>query len=358
MKKIISMLLAVSMCFSMGISAVASNTKEITATGGVKIYDKDGDLITTLDSNLSADVEFDTKMYINVSDLFTDQGLDVSDLKSDKLVRFSAKKDTGGKYISKISLATEKKLGKLPRGSYITLTSSDSLSVDEEKVRFTVKFRTREDGVLDSGSLSGDQYEATFTLWISNPKVSDYIEAGKRGIYEPEENDESEITWSDSDGDIAMLKFNVDSDSEKMYIKLSTKVVEDLYAKYGDPVNADLYFRTFPGIKNISSTSRASLYLYNPWEYDYSVVPTEIYIYSYADGKLTDVSNNFVWDENEGAWITRTRSLETYILSDKKLNTESDSLSTNSKSGTINRIQSVNKNSTGTSLIKGIAKKS
>lgn len=326
MKKFLCLLLASAMCAGMVVTAAAANSTTLTATAGVKAYDDDGDLITTVDSGLSADVEFDKDLYLSITDLFADQGLNVADVDDKDLVSFSAKKNEGSKYIEKISLVTEKKLDNLSgRDSYIKVTTKDSMALDEEKVQFTIKFKVKKDDALEIGSGKSDEYEAKFTLWVSNPVVSDSLDTGDRGIYKPEKNDENEIVWAGADGDVAMLRFDSDDDSDKMFIKLSTKSIEDVYVRYGDPVDADLYFRSFAGTPTIPSTSRASLFLYNPWaDSDDDVNINRVRIYSYDKGEVTDVTELFKWDSEEEAWVTKTRTLGSYIISDKELDIEEE----------------------------------
>lgn len=319
MKKTLAMILAASMCCSLAVTAFAAGVTDITATGGTKVYDADGNLLATLDSGFSTDVEFDQTLYIDVADLVVDQGLSLADINDDDKVSFSSKKTTGSKYISKLSLESEYRLdGHSGRGTYIKLTSADILTTDEQKVQFTATFKAKKDDAILTGSKSGDKFEADFTIWLSNPEVSDDITAGDGGVYKPEKNDDNELVWSDGSGDVAMLKFYADDSASKMAIKLSTKSISSIYTEYGDPVDAELYFRAFQGVTNIPSTSRANLYLYSPFEDD-DVDYRDVFIYTLVDGELSDATMLFKWDSEEEAWTCKTRQLGTYIISDTEL---------------------------------------
>lgn len=327
MKKIVSFVLATAMVMASATAVYAAgNTTTLTATNGVTVYDKDGEQIKTLDSGLAADVEFGTTMYLDVAELFVDQGLSVTDLNKKDLVNFSSKKTTGSKFISGISLVTEKKIGDMNnRGTYIKVDASNSLNTDEEKVKFDVTFKVRKENALKAGTVVGDTYKASITMWVSNNTVNSDVETGGKGVYTPEKNEENEIVWSDSTGDVAMVRFNAHNEAKKMYIKLSTNSVESVYKNYADKVNADVYFRDFKGTSEIPSTSRASLYLYSPWE---EVDIYNVYIYTIVDGKLIDKTTEFSWVADENAWTTKTRTLGTYVISDKDLEIEEEYIGT------------------------------
>ncbi|WP_147539454.1 LPXTG cell wall anchor domain-containing protein, partial [Anaerotruncus rubiinfantis] len=129
--------------------------------------------------------------------------------------------------------------------------------------------------------------------------------------------------------DRAALKFEADDDASKFYARLSTSTDRTLYAEYGDPVDADLWFYDFVTNPTIPSTSRATLTLGIPWDEDdddYIPDPETCFIYERdADGNLTDVTDKFTFSEDDEeipGWSMKTRVLGTYVLSDTELDIE------------------------------------
>ena len=53
------------------------------------------------------------------------------------------------------------------------------------------------------------------------------------------------------------------------------------------------------------------------------VDPEDVYIYLVSStGKLTNVTDSFWYDEDEDAFLTRTRTLGTWVISDGKVSTK------------------------------------
>ena len=139
---------------------------------------------------------------------------------------------------------------------------------------------------------------------------------------DPDANDTNTLIWGD---DRAALKFDADDDASKFYARLSTSNMSDVYAEYGDPVDADLWFYNFVGSPTVPATSKATLTLGIPWDDDddYTPDPENCYIYTLdSDGYLTDVTASFTYSEDDQeipGWSIRTRQLGTYIVSDTEL---------------------------------------
>ena len=109
----------------------------------------------------------------------------------------------------------------------------------------------------------------------------------------------------------------------------SASNLSDVYAEYGDPVDADLWFYNFVGSPTVPATSKATLTLGIPWDDDddYTPDPENCYIYTLdSDGYLTDVTASFTYSEDDQeipGWSIRTRQLGTYIVSDTELDIDS-----------------------------------
>ena len=173
-----------------------------------------------------------------------------------------------------------------------------------------------------------DTIKVDMTFWVNNV-IEDGedtdMDAGDAFVFNPTSNEENLIIWNTENGERAALKFDADDDADKFYAKLSIKSNSSIYAEYGDPVGADLWFYDFVGSSAIPATSRATLTLGIPWDEDDDYVPAspeDCYIYRLnSDGTLEDVTSSFTYDEDGDidGWYTRTRELGTFIVSDLEL---------------------------------------
>ena len=157
-------------------------------------------------------------------------------------------------------------------------------------------------------------------------------QAGDGGVVlKPAKNDDNEITWEDENNTIAVLRFAGDDNQTKFFPKLSTKWEDADYAEYF--ADQDAYIFNFvasaAGKTKISSTSRATLELYNPYydsdEDELTVEPEDVIIYMIGDdGALNDVTASFKPVENDdGDYVfqTKTRELGVYIIAQKPYTT-------------------------------------
>lgn len=156
--------------------------------------------------------------------------------------------------------------------------------------------------------------------------LADYdATAGDGGIVvKPTKNDDNEITWESENDTLVKLKFHADDDADKFYPKMSTKwySVAPYTALFADQ---DAFIRNFMHNPVISSTSRATLELLNPFvnEDGEETIPAEdVIIYQVADGQLVDVTASFkagTNDEDESVFTLKARQLGTYILAEKAI---------------------------------------
>ena len=200
------------------------------------------------------------------------------------------------------------------------------LSLIHISITFTAK-TTSTDKIGKGTFVKGDEIVIDYSFWINNEKKSndDNPDSGDRVYFDPDDNDTNTLIWGD---DRAALKFEADDDASKFYARLSTSTDRTLYAEYGDPVDADLWFYDFVTNPTIPSTSRATLTLGIPWDDDddYIPDPESCFIYEKdADGNLTDVTDKFTFSEDDEeipGWSMKTRVLGTYVLSDTELDIE------------------------------------
>ncbi|WP_242863636.1 hypothetical protein [Anaerotruncus rubiinfantis] len=254
------------------------------------------------------------------------------------MFKFDYDKDTNGKMIKSIKLLTDKKVAGEARADLVIeivladTTTTDEIHTDGE-ITFTAKKDSTDDKIKDDVSgnatfLEDDEIVIPYSFWINNEKTEndDNPDSGDRVYFDPDDNDTNTLIWGD---DRAALKFEADDDASKFYARLSTSTDRTLYAEYGDPVDADLWFYDFVTNPTIPSTSRATLTLGIPWDEDdddYIPDPESCFIYEKdADGNLTDVTDKFTFSEDDEeipGWSMKTRVLGTYVLSDTELDIE------------------------------------
>ena len=94
-------------------------------------------------------------------------------------------------------------------------------------------------------------------------------------------------------------------DGDKLYLYNDLDADTDILKKYADN-DADITFLNFPGEPTFNST--ATVYFYKE---------EGTYVYAIKNGQLTAV--NAKWSDDDGAFVLKTRTLGSYVFSDKKL---------------------------------------
>ena len=348
MKKILSLVLALALCLSLGVVAFA-------ASAGYAPYDSDGkisdDVVSYTWSGLglgsTATLTLDpvrpaTTVYMYLGDMGGKIGdIAVDDVVNTDFFKFSVDKDSNGKLVKKISVTDDKRLGSFERAAYLKIELNDMTDTDEAKSDGTIEFKAKADYTSYADKKSkpktaapgtwskDDTLKIDYTFWISNIAQynDDNPDVGDRVYMDPDKNDTNTLIWGD---DRAALKFDADDDAKKFYARLSTSNMSDIYAEYGDPADADLWFYDFVGHPTIPATSKATLTLGIPWDDDddYTPDPENCFIYEVdADGYLVDVTSKFTYSEDDEeipGWSIRTRQLGTYIVSDTELDVTVD----------------------------------
>ena len=357
MKKILALVLALATVLSLSAVAFAATNP---ADFFDYAYDSDGEKASDVPNPLSWTGTFDLKstasitldpaipastFYIPLGSMTRTfaSGVEIEDLVNSDYFKFDVDKKDNGKLVSKISVDSDKTLGgTFERSAFLKVTLNDTMDTDENKTSGTITFKAKNDNTYYANKndkpLSGtgspiwekdDKFTLKYTLWVSNVKVGndDNPDVGDRIYMDPDKNDTNTLVWGD---DRAALKFEADDDARKFYCRLSTSNMSDIYAEYGDPVDADLWFYNFTGNKTIPATSKATLTLGIPWDDDddYTPDPENCFIYELdADGYLTDVTSKFTYSEDDEeipGWSMRTRTLGTYIVSDTELDVTVD----------------------------------
>ena len=342
MKKLLAVVLAAVMALSLGVVAFAAeydatytyDVKDGSKTAKNEIYPDDSVYLKLngikVDVPQIADPGRTTAVTLNEKD-FTDGDL------------WKVKFDKGGdnsKMIAKISLS-EKNYGG-DRGPWVKIETKADYTTDEFKIKPSMTLTAKDDITIGGvvRFVKGDKINVDFgTIYISNdedPADQDYA-AGTGGVVlKPTKNDDNEITWEDEQNTIAVLKFMGDDNQTKFFPKLSTKWEDADYAEYFADQDAFIFnFKgSVAGETKISSTSRATLELYNPYydsdEDEYTVDPENCIVYQVQeDGTMAEAAFKVVENEDgDMVFQTKTRELGIYIIAEKPYTTAVEDVET------------------------------
>lgn len=214
--------------------------------------------------------------------------------------------DKSVKYESKTVTNTQ------PQYEYwVKITTKDSATTKDIDVVGSIWVGTSKSSAKKEKDGSEDKFRADFTLTNSDPGNDDYdeatdyvsIEPGERAVvsFADDASDEFEVEF----GDDARFVFNARGQG-KLNLAYNTKYNKDFAYDYDD---ANIDFINFEGEPTTNRTG--TLYIY---------ADEDSYIYE-VTSKGAKKINGAYYDDDEEAWVIRTRNLTSYAISDKKLKT-------------------------------------
>lgn len=194
---------------------------------------------------------------------------------------------------------------------WVKITTKDSATTKDIDIVGSIWVGTSKSSAKKEEDGSEDKFRADFTLTNSEPgngnhdEATDYvsIEPGERAVvsFADDASDEFEVEF----GDDARFVFNARGQG-KLNLAYNTKYDKDFAYDYDD---ANIDFINFEGEPTTNRTG--TLYIY---------ADEDSYIYE-VTSKGAKKINGAYYDDDEEAWVIRTRNLTSYAISDKKLKT-------------------------------------
>lgn len=267
------------------------------------------------------------KGYTTVEAFYDDSG--ISDADGAKAA--AKKKVDASLNLSVANIDTQTTTGQpttVPQYEYwIKITTKDSATTKDIDVVGKVSVGT------SKSSAEKDQ-EASVDFTLTNANTNNpgnytdreddvYIEPGERAVvsFADDASDEFTVEF----GDDAYFVFNARGQG-KLNLAYNTKYDRDFAYDYDD---ANIDFINFEGEPTTNRTG--TLYIY---------ADEDSYIYE-VTSKGAKKINGAYYDDDEGAWVIRTRNLTSYAISDKKLKTV-DQMDNGSSSNSSNKPGSSN----------------
>lgn len=194
---------------------------------------------------------------------------------------------------------------------WVKITTKDSATTKDIDVVGSIWVGTSKSSAKKEKDGSEDKFRADFTLTNSDPGNDDYDEATDYVSIEPGERavvsfaDDASDEFTVEFGDDAYFVFNARGQG-KLNLAYNTKYNKDFAYDYDD---ANIDFINFEGEPTTNRTG--TLYIY---------ADEDSYIYE-VTSKGAKKINGAYYDDDEEAWVIRTRNLTSYAISDKKLKT-------------------------------------
>ena len=145
------------------------------------------------------------------------------------------------------------------------------------------------------------------------------------------------LSFSAGDTDISVRVY----DDEVYYLAHNNDAIKSVLTANNDS-DATIDFLTFPGTPTFNATATVNFY----------GVEEDQFIYELKNGRLNRSAAK--WSEENGSWELKTRTLGSYVISDKALKSPTGT-SSGSSGGSVNNDTGTNNPSTGANDVTGVA---
>ncbi len=145
------------------------------------------------------------------------------------------------------------------------------------------------------------------------------------------------LSFSAGDTDISVRVY----DDEVYYLAHNNDAIKSVLTANNDS-DATIDFLTFPGAPTFNATATVNFY----------GVEEDQFIYELKNGRLNRSAAK--WSEENGSWELKTRTLGSYVISDKALKSPTGT-SSGSSGGSVNNDTGTNNPSTGANDVTGVA---
>ncbi len=317
MKKVLALVLAVMMLATVAMAADATNPGSGTTSTnsnvlpGGKIKIGQAGIIANLEPGsplTAADIKAVNSTNYSITGIKYREGKNLVESitlnDTDDQVVIKLKQDYSMTTAKKLDLDLTlkgKKVGKNPRNKDIDIT------IDTKMVAYTLADGKNNPGYIEIDANGDVNIVPATTVVNDSGTVYDFADAGAdEFVWKVKKTGttaygDMEFTAADGDTDVSVRVY----DGDKLYLYSDVDADTDVLKAYAD-ADADITFLNFPGTPTFNST--ATVYFYKE---------EGTYVYGVKDGKLVNV--NAKWSDDESGFVLKTRTLGSYVFSDKKL---------------------------------------
>ena len=317
MKKVLALVLAVMMLATVAMAADATNPGSGTTSTnsnvlpGGKIKIGQAGIIANLEPGsplTAADIKAVNSTNYSITGIKYREGKNLVESitlnDTDDQVVIKLKQDYSMTTAKKLDLDLTlkgKKVGKNPRNKDIDIT------IYTKMVAYTLADGKNNPGYIEIDANGDVNIVPATTVVNDSGTVYDFADAGAdEFVWKVKKTGttaygDMEFTAADGDTDVSVRVY----DGDKLYLYSDVDADTDVLKAYAD-ADADITFLNFPGTPTFNST--ATVYFYKE---------EGTYVYGVKDGKLVNV--NAKWSDDESGFVLKTRTLGSYVFSDKKL---------------------------------------
>ncbi|RPF47507.1 hypothetical protein EDD70_0295 [Hydrogenoanaerobacterium saccharovorans] len=334
MKKVLSLVLAVVMCFGMcTVAFAAKDTKPMrirVIDSGYYTYDDDDDKLTTLNKADASSLSADETYYIQVKaiDKETNKEVDITKLSDLDNYKVRSSIDEGASYISskpsfviKTVKQIDEKKDASKKMAFITFSTADKFNMEEVDLDMEINVYGDDSNckiLLNNDEDADAKDEKTITLFTNSEvkygetEAKTYVKVDGPIVKFDDIEDDCELEFGDDE-----VTFEVNAKDQKdLFLRLddSDEALEDKYP------NADLTIVYFAGNnKTFRRNGTLTIPVKAAEGKDGKLVAP--FIYEKNNGKLS-VCKDAKYNLDDEKFTIKTNKLGNYVISDVELKTE------------------------------------